>query len=213
MFNSKLERPIIKVCGIQFDSRNEPVVQLEQIDWIGFIFFEGSARFTTQTLPTSNKGRVGVFVNASIEEVKNCIEKHHLTHVQLHGNESVEMCESLKPFAKVMKAFGIKDAVDLKNLSPYEGAVDYFLLDTKTPLHGGSGQQFDWNVLDAYASETPFLLSGGIGPDDVQRLFAFQHEKCIGIDLNSRFELEHGIKNLSVLTDFLTDLTTVTHNI
>ena len=103
----------------------------------------------------------------------------------------------------ILKAFNIATAEDLEQTKAYEGLVDYFLFDTKATLPGGSGQQFDWSILDAYTGGTPFLLSGGIGPDDAERIKAFHHEKCVGIDLNSRFELTPGLKDVNKLKSFL----------
>lgn len=123
---------------------------------------------------------------------------YHLDIVQLHGNESPVMIDNLRRTIdpdirkgiKIMKAISVKYEEDIKRCNDYEGYVDYFLFDTKTPLKGGSGEKFDWSVLQAYDGPTPFLLSGGIGPDDVERVRDFNHPRCIGIDLNSKFEKE-----------------------
>lgn len=124
------------------------------------------------------------------------------------------MCENLRstldpdirPGIKIIKAISVSDASDIQKYKEYVGAVDLFLFDTKCKTVGGSGQQFDWQVLEQYDGEVPFLLSGGIGPDDASRLHAFHHPKCIGIDLNSRFEIEPGVKDVEKLKGFLNEI-------
>ena len=155
--------------------------------------------------------RVGVFVDDMVQNIVTRVVNYHLDYVQLHGNEPRTMCENLKstldpdirPGIKIIKAISVSDASDIQKYKEYVGAVDLFLFDTKCKTVGGSGQQFDWQVLEQYDGEVPFLLSGGIGPDDASRLHAFHHPKCIGIDLNSRFEVEPGIKDVEKLKGFL----------
>jgi phosphoribosylanthranilate isomerase len=106
----------------------------------------------------------------------------------------------------LIKAISVSGQDDIATYKAYEGLVDYFLFDTKCPTVGGSGRQFDWSVLSAYDGETPFLLSGGIGPNDAERVKAFHHPKCIGIDLNSRFEIAPGMKDVAALRKFLNEL-------
>ena len=174
------------------------------IDLMGFIFWPKSSRYVSEPpsyLPTDCK-RVGVFVDASLEDIRQHIHDYQLDIVQLHGHESPEFAKALKP-AIIIKAFNIATAEDLAQTIPYEGIVDYFLFDTKAQLPGGSGEQFDWSVLSQYEGATPFLLSGGIGPDDAERIKTFHHERCIGIDLNSRFELAPALKDVHQLKEFL----------
>ncbi len=145
-----------------------------------------------------------VSVNMTEEEVKSIAKQYGFRTVQLHGNESTEMCKNLrKAGMSVIKAMGMSSEKDLQALHKYAGAVDFFLLDTKTPSKGGSGQKFDWSILDAYNLEEPFILSGGIGPDDAESILSISHPKFIGIDLNSRFETAPGIKNAPLLKEFL----------
>ena len=167
------------------------------IDWMGFIFWPKSSRFVSQVpayLPEHCQ-RVGVFVDASIGDI------------QLHGQESPSYIIQLKPHlpadVKIIKAFNIATTDDLAQTKPYEGLADIFLFDTKGKCVGGNGEKFDWTVLDAYTGNTPFLLSGGIGPDDAERVRNFQHDKCIGIDLNSRFESAPALKDAEKLKAFL----------
>ena len=158
--------------------------------------------------------RVGVFVDDMVQNIVTRVVNYHLDYVQLHGNEPREMCENLRstldpdirPGIKIIKAISVSDASDIQKYKEYVGAVDLFLFDTKCKTVGGSGRQFDWQVLEQYDGEVPFLLSGGIGPEDASRLHAFHHPKCIGIDLNSRFEIEPGVKDVEKLKGFLNEI-------
>ena len=155
--------------------------------------------------------RVGVFVDDMPQNIVTRVYNYDLDYVQLHGEEPRETIENLratlepdiKPGIKIIKAISVGSAEDIQKYKEYVGAVDLFLFDTKCKTVGGSGEQFDWQVLDAYDGDTPFLLSGGIGPDDVERVKAFRHPKCIGIDLNSKFEIEPGLKDVEKLKKFI----------
>ena len=174
------------------------------IDMMGFIFWPKSSRYVSQRpdyLPKRVK-RVGVFVDEDLEQVKRLAEDYGLDYIQLHGQESPSYIFQLRGL-HVIKAFNISTAEDLLQTQPYEGLVDYFLFDAKGKSVGGNGEKFNWDVLDAYQGNTPFLLSGGIGPDDTERVNAFHHPKCIGIDLNSRFELSPGLKDVAKLKEFM----------
>ncbi len=159
--------------------------------------------------------RVGVFVDEMPQTIVTCVVNYELDYVQLHGQESPTMISNLKrtlvpdiaPGIQIIKVINVATAADLQRCEQYEGLVDLFLFDTKTPLLGGSGQQFDWSVLDNYQGTTPFLLSGGIGPDDAQRVAQFHHPRCIGIDLNSKFETEPGVKDVEKLKAFIERIT------
>ena len=197
---------IIKVCGMR-DGRNIREAEQLAIHWMGFIFWPKSSRFVASVpdyLPR-HISRVGVFVDASQEDVARHIEDYRLDIVQLHGHESPAFCASFR-HVKVMKAFNIATVGDLLQTRAYEGSADYFLFDTKGKAVGGIGEKFDWSVLSAYNGQTPFLLSGGIGPDDAARVSAFRHPQCIGIDLNSRFETVPGLKDIKRLNTFIHQL-------
>ena len=192
---------IIKVCGMR-DADNIREVEKLGIDWMGFIFWPKSSRYVSERpayLPQKCK-RVGVFVNATIDDIRQHIADYSLDIVQLHGHESTDSIRSLRSLCgdaiSIIKAFNIATKEDLEATTPYAGLADYFLFDTKGPSVGGNGEKFDWSVLEVYNGDTPFLLSGGIGPDDTGRILDYHHPKCIGIDLNSRFEIEPGIKIL-----------------
>ena len=194
---------IVKVCGMR-ESDNIREVAALRPDWMGFIFWPRSSRYVRkfpEHVPTHLK-RVGVFVDEVIETVKQIAEDYALDLIQLHGKESPEYASELREW-KVIKAFNIASAEDLTQTEAYEGVVDYFLFDTKGKSVGGNGEKFDWDVLNDYHGDTPFLLSGGIGPDDAERVRNFHHPKCIGIDLNSRFEIEPGLKDVEQLRTFI----------
>jgi len=204
-------RPIIKVCGMR-DAENIREVEALGIDLMGFIFWPKSSRYVSERpsyLPTQCK-RVGVFVNENIGKVEHIAEDYALDFIQLHGSESSDFICQLRSLCgdsiAIIKAFNIATAEDLEKTKPYEGIVDYFLFDAKAQLPGGNGQQFDWSVLTDYVGETPFLLSGGIGPNDAKRVKAFHHAKCIGIDLNSKFEDAAALKNIQKLKTFIEQL-------
>jgi phosphoribosylanthranilate isomerase len=189
------------------EAENIREVEALGIDLIGFIFWEKSSRYVSKRpayLPTKCK-RVGVFVDEDIESVKRIADDYALDYIQLHGHESSDYCAQLQGL-HLIKAISVSSRNDIATYKTYEGLVEYFLFDTKCPSVGGSGQQFDWSVLSAYDGSTPFLLSGGIGPDDAERIKSFHHPQCIGIDLNSRFELAPGLKDVIKLQAFIKEL-------
>lgn len=155
--------------------------------------------------------RVGVFVDEMPQTIITYVYNYSLDYIQLHGKETPTLIDNLRrtlvpdlvPDIKVIKAFGINSADDLQQCEAYEGHADLFLFDTRTPLKGGSGRQFDWSVLEAYHGRTPFLLSGGIGPEDAERVKAFHHPQCVGIDVNSRFETAPAMKDVELLSKFI----------
>ena len=200
----------VKVCGMR-EAENIREVEALGIDLMGFIFWPKSGRYVSERpayLPTNCK-RVGVFVDEDIETVKRIAEDYALDYIQMHGHELADYCAQLRGF-KLIKAFNIATTEDFKQTEPYTGIVDYFLFDTKGKSVGGNGEKFDWSVLSAYDGNTPFLLSGGIGPDDAEVLTShfspLTSKKCAGIDLNSRFEQAPGLKDINKLKDFLNAL-------
>ena len=201
------------------EAENIREVEALGIDLMGFIFWPKSSRYVNERpayLPTQCK-RVGVFVNEDAETIKKIAEDYALDYIQLHGSESPEQISHLSPLTShlsIIKAFNIATTEDLEATKPYEGIVDYFLFDTKGKSVGGNGEKFDWSVLSDYVGETPFLLSGGIGPDDTERVKSFltshlsplTSKKCIGIDLNSRFETAPGLKDINKLREFIKEI-------
>lgn len=197
---------ITKVCGMR-EAENIREVEALGIQLMGFIFWPKSSRYVSECpsyLPSKCK-RVGVFVNEDIEEVRHKAQEYALDFIQLHGSESPEYASQLHEW-KVIKAFNIATADDFSQTQAYEEMVDFFLFDTKGKMVGGNGEKFDWSVLSAYKGKTPFLLSGGIGPDDAERVKAFHHPMCVGIDLNSRFEQSPGLKDVTILKEFIEKL-------
>lgn len=196
---------IVKVCGMR-DADNIRQVEQCGADWMGFIFFARSPRFVAdepEYLPPAQK-RVGVFVNASYEEITDRVETFALDAVQLHGKETPELCSRLHADGlTVVKAFSLRSADDVTATDAYEGVCDYFLFDTPTAAYGGSGRRFDWALLQSYCGATPFLLSGGLSPDSLGDLATFSHPQWAGIDLNSGFETQPALKNPQTLKLFI----------
>lgn len=202
----------LKVCGMKYQENMTQVAAL-QPDYMGFIFYEKSLRnFDTfiPTLPESIK-KTGVFVDATINDVIEKIEAHQLQAVQLHGNELPEYCKKLKSkHVEIIKVFSIEDAFNFEVLKPYEAVCDYYLFDTKGKLPGGNGYTFNWNILNNYPSTKAFFLSGGIGLNEMESIKEFQQSKaskyCFAIDVNSKFEIEPGLKNINELKIFKQNL-------
>lgn len=197
------------------------VIDLE-IDWLGLIFWQRSPRYVSRKPQIDKRGvkLVGVFVNETVQNIVKTKEDYDLDIIQLHGNESPDFIKELtaefvereyqsvsegKPYIrpKMVKAISVSSKVDMAKTKDYEKVVDYFLFDTKTPKIGGSGQQFDWSVINLYKGDTPFILSGGIGPNDAERIAKFRHPQFAGIDLNSRFETEPGLKDVEAIRNFI----------
>lgn len=221
----------IKVCGMR-DADNIRAVAALDIDFLGFIFYPKSPRYAQKAVPETElmtntatasrrndmvmrkPQRVGVFVDETPQAIIAHIHNDQLDYVQLHGHELPEMIDNLKRTVipdirhslKVIKAFSIAKPDDLLQTKAYEGVADLFLFDTPTESYGGSGKKFDWQMLQAYDGHTSFLLSGGIGPEDIERIRTFEHPQCIGIDLNSRFETAPGIKDVEALRRFTEEL-------
>lgn len=197
---------LLKVCGMR-DAENIRAVEALGIDLMGFIFWPKSSRFVSELpayLPRQAK-RVGVFVDEEVEVVRRIAEAYGLDYLQLHGHETPDYCSQLKDY-RLIKAFNIATADDLADTKPYETLVDYFLFDTKGKSVGGNGIKFDWSVLADYHGTTPFILSGGIAPDDAGRIRQFHHPRLAGIDLNSKFEDAPALKNIQKLKTFLIQL-------
>lgn len=198
----------LKICGMKYPYNILEVGALLP-DYMGFIFWEKSARYFDGIIPELPKSirKVGVFVNATLDEILEKIEKHDLQAVQLHGIESVEFCESLKKKLpkgiEVIKVFSILDTFDFAVLKPFEPLCDYFLFDTKGRLPGGNGMTFDWKVLEQYPSTKPFFLSGGIGIEELEdvKQVLKTNLPIYAIDVNSKFELNPGLKNIKLCTD------------
>lgn len=209
----------IKVCGLKYYDNLQSIISLGA-DYVGLIFHESSPRYVGDNLFPEIKNintaseikhihtakKVGVFVNASLNDILNKIKVYRLNLVQLHGNESPEFCNTLKKQIQVIKAFPVLNTLDLSLLQKYSDSVDYFLFDTKTPTHGGSGKKFDWRILNTYNLKKPFFLSGGISLEDVNEIKNLNIPFLFGIDINSRFESEPGFKNTELVKQFINQL-------
>jgi len=195
---------------MKYPDNVESVAALEP-DFLGFIFYEKSARFFNGTIPKipSKIKKVGVFVDAPFDYVYSMIQLHNLDLVQLHGGESPEYCAHFED-VEVIKVFSIKDTFNFERLKPFEKVCDYYLFDTKGELPGGNGYQFNWKTLEAYPSEKPYFLSGGIGLNALDTLQDFLNmpyaKHCYTIDVNSKFELQAGRKKIDELEKFKYEL-------
>ncbi|HTE07321.1 MAG TPA: phosphoribosylanthranilate isomerase [Flavitalea sp.] len=208
----------IKVCGM---------TQLEQVErlpdlgitFAGFIYYSKSPRYVFRHLTTSqikkiNKiNKVGVFVNAPIEDVLHMVDECRLHMVQLHGDESPKYCEKIADYVSVVKAFRISDDDSIEwMIKPFMDVSDMFMFDTMGAGYGGTGKKLDWNILDSGNIGKPFFLSGGIQPEDISALTEFS-QKPVGkslfaIDINSKFETSPGVKDLDKIENFARSLNT-----
>lgn len=193
-------------------TQNREAVEKLPVDLLGFIFYPKSKRFvgenTEPGLFHSAKTKVAVFVDENAFEILGLAKNLGFELVQLHGKENPKTCQLLKKQGlKVIKAFNLNEEFDFSALKAFEKSVDYFLFDTKTDLPGGSGKKFNWEILEKYHGKVPFFLSGGIGPEDADEIKKLQHPQLYGIDLNSGFENEPGVKNVERLEEFITKIT------
>lgn len=220
---------IVKVCGMR-DGQNISDIVAAGADWIGMIFYPPSPRYVTMVpalagiIPdraapdtTAGKGKarlVGVFADDMAQNIITRVVNYNLDMVQLHGHETPTLIRNLRATIdpdihkgiKFIKAISVETADDFAQCSQYEGVVDYFLFDTRCDTVGGSGRHFDWTTLNAYTGGTPFLLSGGIGPEDADEIKAIRHPQMIGVDINSRFETEPAVKDAAKVRAFINKL-------
>lgn len=198
----------IKVCGLK-DAANVSLVAGLGPDMMGFIFYEASPRYAggldpdvVRALPW-NIRRVGVFVDAGMQEILLTAKEYGLGTIQLHGDESPDQCAALrKEGYSVVKAVGVAAPDDIRRAERYRESCETVLFDRKSPSRGGTGEKFDWDLLESYDG-APFLLSGGIGPQDRESVSDFRHPGFLGIDLNSRFETGPGMKDIGALRTFI----------
>lgn len=199
-----------KICGLR---EKQNVADLASLNpqWMGFIFAPSSPRYfysaeeqaDLKSIPSSIK-KVGVFVNETAEKVKETIQQHALNAIQLHGSETPEYCSALKSEGvEIIKAFNVNEDFDFSSTEEYSSVVDYFLFDTKGEQAGGNGIAFNWNLLNGKRFSKPFLLSGGISLAHAEAIKNFSHPDCIGIDINSRFEISPGLKDVNAIRLFL----------
>jgi phosphoribosylanthranilate isomerase len=207
----------VKVCGM---TDIEQIRQLDAlgVDFAGFIFYPKSPRYVVRHLAGEQLkkarlrlGKVGVFVNAGYDEVMKQVDAYGLDMVQLHGDETPRFCEQLANYITVIKVFrlGEDDPIDWI-IRPYQDSCDMFLFDTEGAGYGGTGKKFNWNLLKPAQIDKLFFLSGGIEPTDAEKLKAFAKEpvarKLFSIDINSKFELSPGVKDLKKIRAMLDGL-------
>jgi len=203
----------IKVCGMRnLDNISGVIADLP--DYLGFIFYPKSKRFVglepssdiLSAIPDTIK-KVGVFVDETPEEVFEICKNWKLDVAQLHGNETPEYCQQIQSSGiTVFKAFSVDEQFDFEKLNKYSGVCDYFLFDTKGRLPGGTGQKFNWQLLENYLMNVPFFLSGGIEPDDVEAIGNFHHPELFGIDINSGFEISPALKDVEKVKKFMNEI-------
>ncbi len=199
----------IKVCGITQLKQLQQVDGLN-IDFAGLIFHKESPRYVVGKISKEelqstdfDVKKVGVFVNADYKEIMEMVDDYGLDVVQLHGEESPELCEKLSDDVEVIKAFSIGSettSID-EMVADYDEVCDFYLFDTasKDGKVGGTGEKFDWKLISKSKIEKPFFLSGGISVEDVAKIKSFKHPDYFGIDVNSRFEKSPGVKDMALL--------------
>lgn len=208
----------LKVCGL---TQQAQVMALDELGVIfaGFIFYAPSPRYYKRYMDTTvlkkirgkNINKVGVFVNASVEEVLRAVDEAGLSMVQLHGDESPKTCEKIAEYVSVIKAFRLRDDDQVMwKLKDYQPVADMFLFDTASAEYGGSGKKFNWKVLAGLKIGKPFFLSGGIGPEDAPFIQQFAADPVakdlFALDINSRFETAPGVKNIALIESFIQSL-------
>ena len=202
---------LVKVCGLIDKSNVDEITSLD-IDMIGLNFYPPSKRYIGNKKEnifenvSDRIDNVGVFVNEEKDKISALIDQYALKYVQLHGSETPKTCIELQEKVKVIKAFGINEGDHIDDMVAEYLACDFLLFDTKTPLHGGSGRKFSWTILESYTGDTPFILSGGIGPDDAAEILKINHSQLKGVDINSKFESSPGIKKIDKVSYFIKNL-------
>lgn len=193
---------LIKVCGMREQDNILQLLELP-IHYMGHIFYKKSARYVgdLENFDTSKDiKKTGVFVNSSIAEILESVNRLSLKAVQLHGDETAETASALKSEGlEVIKAFGIDEEFDWSQLEPFVEHVDFFLFDSKSPAYGGTGKAFNWQKLKEYPFEKPYFLSGGLSLENLEEAINFEDKRLVGLDLNSKFEIEPGLKDIEKL--------------
>jgi phosphoribosylanthranilate isomerase len=196
----------VKICGMK-EPQNIKEISILNPDYLGFIFYDKSPRYMDKNpdaIPETDAKRVGVFVNSDIETIIKKAREFKLNTIQLHGDESPKFCSTITELGyEVFKAFRVDDSMSKKNIQEYKGTCSAFLFDANTVQYGGSGNKFNWDKLDELADVDKFFLSGGINKDDVDEIKKLNYANLVGVDLNSRFEIKPGVKDVNMLKEFL----------
>jgi|SRR5690606_4971213 len=204
----------LKICGMK-DSSNMFEVGKLLPDYMGFIFYLPSPRYVGEDfqMPVGLNTaihRVGVFVNEHVDRIIELSARHNLSHVQLHGDEPVAVCEQLKQEGlRVIKVFRIGQDFDFSVTLPYKEAVNYFLFDTKGKHFGGNAQVFDWSILEQYDQEIPFFLSGGLTVENIHDVGRLKQMNLHALDLNSGVEDSPGVKNVLLIKEAIRQIGTM----
>ncbi|HUH75582.1 MAG TPA: phosphoribosylanthranilate isomerase [Chitinophagales bacterium] len=193
----------LKICGLRHKNNIFDVVEAG-VDFIGMIFYEKSSRYVVDALYPEDVWflpdeveKIGVFVNASFDEIKRYAKLYQLDFIQLHGSESPELCKQLQDAGYgVVKAFGVDNTFDFESLKPFKEVADYFLFDTKTPDHGGSGITFDWSILSNYTLDIPAFVGGGVSLENLNDLLSYDYPFLHAVDMNSKLEIHPGLKDI-----------------
>lgn len=196
---------IIKVCGLNNGDNINQLMKLD-LDFMGIIFYRKSSRFfNSATLPKTEKKYIAVFVNESLDVIKEIINKYKFEYVQLHGNEDEKFCKEISSLCNIIKAFRIDDRFDLNEIEKYSKYCKYFLFDTFTESYGGSGKKFNWDLLLNYDHKKDFILSGGINLELISSIKKLKNQlpNLIGVDLNSKFEIKPGLKDINKVKKFI----------
>jgi len=196
---------IIKVCGLNNGDNINQLMKLD-LDFMGIIFYRKSSRFfNSATLPKTEKKYIAVFVNESLDVIKKIINKYKFEYVQLHGNEDEKYCKEISSLCNIIKAFRIDDRFDLYEIEKYSKYCKYFLFDTFTESYGGSGKKFNWDLLLNYDHKKDFILSGGINLELISSIKKLKNQlpNLIGVDLNSKFEIKPGLKDINRVKKFI----------
>ena len=210
-----------KICGLRHAQNLLEISHLPGLAWVGFIFYARSPRCAEPVLDAGFAQKfalrkAGVFVDEQPGIMAEKAARFGLGALQLHGSEPAGTCREMRrrlPDVEIWKAFSVGEGFDFQQVEMYEDCCDKFVFDAKGPAPGGNGTAFDWRLLENYRGRTPFWLSGGIGPGHAAMLGNCRHPLLAGLDLNSRFELEPGLKNVAALQDFLTQLDVVAHGL
>ncbi len=200
----------LKVCGLTNEKNIQEIIKNAHPDYLGFLFYPNSSRYVIGRLEpddisniSGNIQKTGIFVNSPTNWVMKQAEKYNLSALQLHGEESPAYCEKLKSEGfEIIKVFKIKDEMDFLRMSSYLSVADSFLFDTAGKFRGGNGIKFNWNILKSYKHDMPYFLSGGIRPEDANPINTIQDPRLIGIDINSGFEIQPGIKDPAKVQSF-----------
>jgi phosphoribosylanthranilate isomerase len=203
----------VKICGLKYPENISQLIRIKP-DYMGFIFYPKSKRYCEgfinqefmAEIPNSIK-KVGVFVNANLVEIEKIKTKYCLDFIQLHGDEKPQFCHKLKELGiGIIKAFQIHENFDFKQINEYKPSCDFFLFDTKSGQYGGSGNQFDWNILRKYDNEKSFFLSGGIEFNDIDKIINISYLNIHAIDINSKFETRPALKDADKIRAFIKNI-------